>query len=98
MVLGDTMSKEVLLDNWSVRVRNPYQAPEIANISLSGEAYDDPRFLAGDTVYTSRVVKAEGLHVWTRNTHYRLGKPSPDYTKWCKENGIIIDPANPIKL
>lgn len=99
MVLGDTMYEYVvLLDNWSVRVHNPYQAPEIAQVSLAGDAYDHPCFMAGDKVYTSPIVRSEGTHVWTNNTHYRLGKPSPNYVAWCKENGITIDPNNPIKL
>jgi hypothetical protein len=92
------MSKEVLLDNWAVCIKNPYQAPEIAEVSLSGEVYDHPCFLAGDKVYTTTILRSEGRKVWTKNTCYTLGKPAPSYVAWCKENGITIDPNNPVKI
>jgi hypothetical protein len=55
-------------------------------------------FVDGKPVHTSRVVRSKGREVWTRNTHYRLGEPAPEFEAWLADNGLAIDEANPVKL
>lgn len=77
------------LENWSIRTRDsgPYTAPECLPTHLCGEVYGHPRFADGEVIYSSTVIKIEGSKITTHNSVYTLGKPAPDYVKWCREHG-----------
>lgn len=88
------------LENWSIRTDNPYAAPEVARVLLVGRVYGHPRgrHADGKMVQTSRVLKAEGRSITTRNTTYELGEADLEYQQWMKDNGVSFDPDNPITL
>jgi hypothetical protein len=55
--------------------------------------------LAGEEIITSRILTTEGRIVRTLSSLYELvGPPSEKYTKWCEDNGIVIDPVQPVKF
>ena len=88
---------EVTIQNWQVVVNfTLYTAPELRTVSLKGEVYGHPHKPDGKTVRTSSIQSTSGRRVLTRNTAYRLGRISPGYRKWLKEEGIPYNPQNPI--
>lgn len=70
------------LENWAL-VRplpdDPFQAPEMVPPHLVGAVYGHPRYPDGKKVRTGPLRAAEGRTVITRNTHYELGTPAPEY-------------------
>ena len=53
----------------------------------------------GKLVYTSTVIRTRGRMVETRNSFYKLiGPPTPDYVRFCEEEGLTIDYEWPIKI
>lgn len=83
------------LENWSLVMteNNPYQAPELATVQLSGEVYGHDRFDDGVRVTTSRVVylNIKDRFANTLNTKYELGEVSEDYLKWLDNNGYKLN-------
>ena len=78
------------LENWEVISligRDSYKAPEQQALHLQGSVYGHPNFTDGQIIYTSRIVKADGRQVQTRNTLYDLGKVSPKYLEWYRKHG-----------
>lgn len=94
------------LNNWScvTRTANPYQAPELGYLAVSGELGEDHDYghkvrKAGQKITTSKVVKSEGTQIMTNSgTIYDLGTPDPEYLEYLAEKGIDFDPQWPIKL
>ena len=83
------------LENWSIGIDNPYQAPELQKKRLFGDIYDDEkgRFLDGSPVSTSPIQELnlkEG-YAMTRNTKYILGEPSKDYVEWLKSQSKSLE-------
>ena len=88
--------KEYKLENWSV-VADPYQAPEIRTLHLSGDR--TPENGLHNPVTTTRVVEVSGRTVKTRSgSMYILGEPDKEYLTWLDQNKIAFDPENPIKV
>lgn len=95
------------LENWCVRIVGPsshYQPPELQNLILCGEVYDDMqgRWEDGHEIQTSRIEKVEGRIITTQSgTRYQLGKVSSNYVDWCEEVGVHVpteeEPIKPIK-
>lgn len=72
----------MILKNWSVVTRDPFQAPELSQC-LQGAVYGHPRFEDGSPITTSRIMKIvdEGEYkaVTTRSgSVYRLYKEDVD--------------------
>ena len=89
------MKKTVTIENWSIVASNklgPYQAPEMQQYALTGEAYGQPDFEDGKFITTSAIINSNDLKhhaiVESHNTLYKLGEPSDSYILWCKENGV----------
>jgi hypothetical protein len=68
--------------------------PELRDLYLSGEATGHPRFAAGERINTGRIIGADGRRVWTENTLYELGNPSPlslsDFIDTCEAHLLEI--------
>lgn len=78
---------------------NPYLAPEVAGVAIQGRAFGMPDHKEGGGIRTSRIVTVEGRVVTTRSgSKYRLGRISPEFRKWLREQGREYDPRNPIKV
>ena len=79
------------LENWSIGVDNPFQAPELQKKRLFGDIYDDEkgRFTDGAEVSTSSIqeLNPKENYAMTRNTKYILGKPDKGYIEWLEQNG-----------
>lgn len=88
------------LNNWAVvGNQTPYQAPEMVTKHLSGQVYGHPRFADGEVVTTSAIVKVDGKQVQTASgSAYILGEPSAEWVGWLAEQGVTLDPTNPIKV
>lgn len=89
----------IILENWRTVLLDPYSPPE-AGMRLSGEVYDHPRFQNGTVVTTSRVNKINCRFITTKSgSLYWLGKPDPNFVKWCKEHGgHVPTDMEPIKV
>lgn len=80
-------SRGALLEQWAVvsaRSTDPYQAPELRPIMVTGRCYDVPNHSDGKEITTSIVHtldEEEGV-VHTLNSKYNLGTPSPDFVHW----------------
>lgn len=78
------------LENWYILSNKSFfTAPEIKN-KLSGVVYGH-RFLPdGTNVSTTEIINLDLVNMVaeTQNTIYMLGEISPEYKKWCKDNGI----------
>lgn len=83
------------LENWSIGVDNPYQAPELQKKRLHGDIYDDEkgRFPDGSSVSTSLIqeLNLKESYAMTRNTTYILGEPDKEYIKWLEEQGKTLE-------
>ena len=78
----------VILQNWRCVScsYNPYLAPELRGLSLTGNAYGHPKFEDGKNIRTSAVVLVDGRVVQTRSgTRYLLGRVDPDYRKYLRK-------------
>ena len=84
--------KTVRLENWSVVEisPSPYAAPEMSRMALKGDVYNHPTREDSSEVRTSNIVDIGGNKVRTQNTIYVLGKPDPNYIKFCKEKGYHV--------
>lgn len=95
------MGNEVVrLEQWSVvgSPQDSHLAPEIRPRMLQGKAYGHPRFPDGREITTSVIISADGRVVTCSSRKYCLGEMSPGYADYLKQNGISIDPNNPIKI
>ena len=86
-----------IIHDWSI-VGCWYEAPEVRKMQISGKVYGDDRFIEGEPITTSVVQASIGNTVETQNTVYDLGRVSEEYLEWCLTNGIVLDPAAPLKL
>lgn len=79
----------IILENWStVSGGDEYTAPECRTLNLHGEVYGHPRFEDGKVIVSSEISKINCRFVTTRSgSLYWLGKPDPNFVKWCEENG-----------
>jgi hypothetical protein len=87
------------IEEWAiVGDANPYQAPELRELRITGLVYGHPRFNDGQVVTTSPVRASAGHTVETHNTTYNLGRMSEEYKKWCSSMGIEVDASAPVKV
>ena len=90
----------IRLENWSmVSNQNGFTAPELLEITLSGNVYGHPvaRHYDGKLIQTSRPVSIKGRIVTTKSGNvYRLGKIDKGYRKWLKANVPDWDYRKPI--
>ena len=71
---------------------NPYLAPEVNPKCLAGFRDEHKR-----TVRTSPIAEVNGCEVTTESgSIYILEDMDPDYRDWLIDQGIDIDPDNPI--
>jgi hypothetical protein len=59
------------LENWSIQI-NPFTG----NKCMTGAVYGHPRFVDGNIVSTSQLVRRRGTKAYTLNTVYTLGAPA----------------------
>ena len=72
----------MLIENWSLVMTNPYQAPECQSPSLAGEVHGHPKRPNGQAITTSPIKKIKGNLVETASgSFYELGKMDPEYEK-----------------
>jgi hypothetical protein len=84
------------LENWCIggaeKVDPYYTAPEMIERRLYGIVYDHPSpfLLDGEYTHTSSLLSIDYINkkATTRNNEYTLGKPDPNWLKWCKDNNI----------
>ena len=90
----------VRLEQWSVcgSPQDSHLAPEVRPRMLNGKVYGHPRFSDGAQITTSVIISAQGLVVTCHSRKYKLGVMSPGYAEYLRQNGISIDPSNPIKI
>jgi len=87
------------IEDWAiVGEANPYQAPELREMRITGKVYNHPRFDDGEVVTTSPVLASAGNTVETQNTTYDLGTMSEKYKEWCSSMGIDVDFSAPVKV
>jgi hypothetical protein len=86
----------IRLEGWSTGFVeadvNPYMAPELYPLRLSGKAYGHPRFEDGSIITTTPVVEFDhgSRTARTRSgSTYLLGDPEPKFVKWCEKNGAM---------
>lgn len=80
---------------WALRA-DPYAAPELGKVWLTGVTPDNGRPIS--TNYVIRKV-APLTYETKSGSLYRIeGPPEEGYATHCRENGITIDPADPIKF
>ena len=84
------------LYSWALvcNYESPYLAPEQCTKHLTGHRDKS----GGKIVTTSQIIKANGHLIETRNSIYLLESPHPAYVKWCKDNNILFDIYDPIKI
>lgn len=91
---------EVHLDEWNTTA-DPYHAPELGKVYLSGLATGHPRYPERHAVTTSRIVGVladDPKVVVTRSgRRYRLGEPKADWLAWLAERGIEFNPERPVR-
>lgn len=83
------------ISQWAIRA-DPHASPEIKRLWITGVTPDN-----GKTISTSCIVKkiAPLTYETASGSHYRLvGPPEEGYAAYCKENGIDLDAADPIKF
>ncbi len=92
------------LREWAVHLANPdpFCAPEVGGVRLSGRAWNHPSYDDGDSIETSPVVlvRLRGREVITNSGRvYRLdGPPCADYLAFLAKIGRAHDPDEPIKI
>lgn len=74
------------LENWGIiqSPSNPYEAPEMRKMQVTGDVYDhpNPKWDDGHGITTSNVVKIENGIAYTRSgSEYELGEVDPEYLK-----------------
>ena len=68
------------LENWAI-VSDPYKAPEIRDMFLSGNVYGHYKRLDGESIRTSKIIGKTNtgkIVTYSRNV-YELGVPNIDY-------------------
>ena len=92
----------LLLKNWIVSVPSPYVPPENRGApTVKGVLQENYRdFKIGDCITSSAIVKIEGRKLTTQSgSVYVLdGDPHPNYLKFCKDNLIVVDLDDPLKV
>ncbi len=72
--------KTARIENWATcrdgSGCSPYTAPELYPFRLYGEVYGHPNFPDGKRIITSTIQFQSDTEIVTRNTTYKLGKPS----------------------
>jgi len=81
------------LENWAVVPSSniaSYQELGVGNL-LVGKVFGHSRIDDGTFIFTSPVVRLDGNSrvAETRNTAYRLGEASRDYTIWQQERAAV---------
>ena len=104
----ERFNEPIRIDNWSVCAPgvDAYTPPECITISLQGIIFDHPRDdlkkridpKKGKHVITSSIQEADKRLFNTYNTTYKLGRISPKYRKWLKENKPEWNWRKPITL
>lgn len=83
------------LEDWSITHEdsNLFIAPELLSYHLNGIVYGHERMDDGRRVTTSRIVNIDlkTMKANTRNSTYKLGKPSEEYLKWLSDNGKSLE-------
>lgn len=73
----------IVIEDWSIGSPNsdPYTAPEMLRLCLSGRVFNHPRFFDGHRITTSAIVgkNTDGHIVTASGNVYCLGNPSKDY-------------------
>lgn len=88
-----TNNNIVTIEEWAMHVKpGEFDAPELWPCFFSGNVTGHPEHEEGQHVYTSIIEDVDNMAelVFTRNTTYKLGKPSAGYLRFCK--GIGSDP------
>jgi hypothetical protein len=90
------------LEEWSIYSddSNPFQAPELRPMRMSGTVYDRDGFEDETRITTSSLQKIDLINniVETRNTVYELGNPSAKYVKWLEDNGKKLEDYNTVQV
>jgi adenine-specific DNA methylase len=83
------------LYRWSVSCpANGYWAPEQRKVSLAGFRDQETK-----PVVTSSIKEINGKEITTSTgSVYILQDIDPEYLEWLNQEGIVYDPANPIKI
>lgn len=83
---------------WHVMAaRDPYTAPELRRVQIVGVPSSGHN--AGHRIITSPIVTARGRVVTTESgSTYELGRASPKYLAWLKEQRIPYDTRQPIRV
>ena len=87
------------LENWAVITKDvsPYLAPELRKPCLTGNIFDDDRFVDGTIITTSAITDIDQRKIRTKSgTIYELGKVKPEYQKQFPDYNL--DGPNPIKF
>lgn len=83
-----------ILEDWAIITdHDPLLAPELRKMRLSGKVFNRQGFEDGTEVVTSSVqmIDLKNNIVKTKNTEYKLGKPSEEYLKWLEKNGKTLE-------
>ena len=93
------MNKPVVkLHNWAtVNNPDPYTAPELQKLKLSGNAYGHSLFEDGKEITTTSVLSITGRKIETKNTIYVLGRIAPQFRKWLRTQRPQWNWRKPIK-
>lgn len=87
------------LQDWRLEARGEaYQAPELHGIGVVGRLEMFRGRTGKTTVFTSRIVEAEGRFIRTESgSVYELGTAAPEYVAWLAGTGRSFDPEAPFK-
>ena len=91
--LGGTAKRslDVEIEEWAVvnGSDNPYLAPELCPLRLTGTCVNHPNIPAGEIVSSDLVMIDEEQGIArSMNTQFSLGTPSPDFLKWMKRKSV----------
>jgi hypothetical protein len=78
------------LENWAIHEMG-------FTVIASGEIHNDEkgRYKNGERITTSPIVRTNNKSIFTRSgSKYELGRPSENYIKYCRENGLPIPSAD----
>ncbi len=92
----------IMLHNWSVGSGipqidfDPFLAPELRKVFLSGDVTDHPRLGSG-WIHTTAIIGATGRIITTASgSRYRLGRIKPSYRRHLRKIRPQWDWRNPI--
>jgi len=91
----------MILENWSLVFKDPYQAPELQRPALHGDVYGHPNFEDGSTVTTSTIVGiTDDEKIITHSgSEYELGEVDPRYEKlFPKARDRVIKTAKELEV